>query len=87
MATPDGPRGQIRDIERHDAVRRRGSKAPGVRRGLNARGLRELRAINRPPHRYNMPSTLPLTQVGWMVVCVAILVLIVLATIAIRFIR
>ncbi len=84
MATPDGPRGQIRDIERHDAVRRRGSKAPGVRRGLNARGLR---AINRPPHRYNMPSTLPLTQVGWMVVCVAALILVVLATIAIRFIR
>lgn len=87
MATPEAPRSQIRDIERHDAVRRRGSKAPGVRRGLSSRGIRELRAGNRPPHRYTIPSAVPLTQVGWMVVCIAILVAVVLITVAVRFIR
>lgn len=87
MATPEGPRSQIRDIERHDVVRRRGSHAPGVKRGLSARGIRELRAMNRPPPRYHLPSSMPLTQMGLTVILVAILLLVILATLGLHFIR
>lgn len=87
MATPDGPRGQIRDIERHEVVRARGSAAPGVRRGLSTRGIRELRAMQRAPHRYNVPSSLPLTQTGVALVLAAILLLVLLATAALLLLR
>lgn len=87
MATPEAPRSQIRDIERHEAVRERGSKAPGVKRGLDARGIRELRQTNRPPHRYTTPSSMPLTQMGWMVIVVAFILLVVLAAVGLLFIR
>jgi hypothetical protein len=79
MATPEDPRNQIRDIERHEAVRSRGSKAPGVKRGLNARGIRELRQVNRPPHRYTVPSSMPLTQMGMTIILAAVLLVILTA--------
>jgi hypothetical protein len=87
MATPVGPRGQIRDIERHEVVRERGPAAPGVKRGLNTRGLRSLKEVNRPPHRFNAPSSPPLTQMGWAVVLAAILLLVLLAIVGVLFLR
>lgn len=87
MATPEAPRSQIRDIERHERVRARGPKARGVKRGLNSRGLRELREPHRPPQRYPVPSSLPLTQMGWMVVIIAFLLLVILAAIGLVILR
>jgi hypothetical protein len=87
MATPEAPRRQIRDIERHEEVRSRGPKAPGVRRGLNTRGIRALREVNRPPHRYQAPSSMPLTQIGWAVLLCAVMLLIILAVAAVLFLR
>ena len=87
MATPVGPRGQIRDIERHEVVRARGPAAPGVKRGLNARGLRSLKEANRPPHRFNTPSASPLTQMGWAVVLAAVMLLALLAIVGVFFLR
>ena len=87
MATPEDPRSQIRDIERHEAVRSRGSKAPGVKRGLNARGIRELRQVNRPPHRYTTPSSMPLTQMGMTIILIAVMLLVVLAAVGLLLIR
>ncbi len=87
MATPEAPRSQIRDIERHEVVRARGSKAPGVRRGLNARGIRDLRDTNRAPHRYTIPSSMPLTQTGWAVVLCALMILAVLAIFGVLILR
>ncbi|HEY8291992.1 MAG TPA: hypothetical protein VIG44_05870 [Thermomicrobiales bacterium] len=87
MATPVGPRGQIRDIEQHERVRERGPDAPGVKRGLNTRGLRSLKEANRPPHRFNAPSASPLTQMGWAVVLVAVMLLALLAIIGALFLR
>jgi len=87
MATPVGPRRQIRDIERHEVVRERGAAAPGVKRGLNARGLRSLKDVNRPPHRFNTPSTMPLTQTGWAIVLAAVMLLALLAIAAVLFLR
>jgi hypothetical protein len=86
MATPEDPRSQIRDIERHEAVRSRGSKAPGVKRGLNARGIRELRQVNRPPHRYTVPSSMPLTQMGMTIILAAVL-LVILAAVGLLLLR
>jgi hypothetical protein len=87
MATPEAPRSQIRDIERHEAVRSRGSKAPGVKRGLNARGIRELRQVNRPPHRYSVPSSMPLTQMGMTIILVVVLLLVLLAAVGLLLLR
>ncbi|MCA1724033.1 MAG: hypothetical protein LC748_07275 [Thermomicrobia bacterium] len=87
MATPVGPRGQIRDIERHEVVRERGAAAPGVKRGLNTRGLRSLKDANRPPHRFNTPSAMPLTQTGWAVVLAVVMLLALLAVIAALLVR
>jgi hypothetical protein len=87
MATPEGPRSQIRDIERHERVRARGAKAPGVKRGLDSRGLRELREPHRPPHRYSVPSSLPLTQMGWTVILAVFLVLMILVAIGLLILR
>lgn len=87
MATPVGPRGQIRDIERHEVVRERGAAAPGVKRGLDARGLRSLKETNRPPHRSNTPSTMPLTQMGWAIVLAVLMALALLAVIGVLFLR
>ncbi|MHB8645780.1 MAG: hypothetical protein ACYDAR_08345 [Thermomicrobiales bacterium] len=86
MATPVGPRGQIRDIERHEVVRERGPAAPGVKRGLNARGLRSLKEA-RPPHRFSTPSATPLTQMGWAVVLAVVLLLVLLALVGVLFLR
>ena len=71
MVTPSNPRSQIRDIERHERVRSRGAKARGVRRGLDARGLRGVRSVSPAPRRYPQPSTTPLTLLGWIVVVVS----------------
>ncbi len=87
MATPVGPRGQIRDIEQHERVRERGPAAPGVKRGLNTRGLRSFKEGNRPPHRFNAPSAMPLTQMGWLVVLTAVLLLVLLAVVSVLFLR
>jgi hypothetical protein len=87
MATPVGPRGQIRDIERHEVVRARGAGAPGVKRGLNARGLRSLKETHRPPHRFNPPSAMPLTQMGWAVVLVVVMLLALLAIVGVLVLR
>lgn len=87
MATPVGPRGQIRDIERHEVVRARGPAAPGVKRGLNTRGLHALKEMNRPPRQFNPPSTTPLTQTGWAVVLAAVMLLALLAVIGVLFLR
>jgi len=87
MATPVGPRGQIRDIERHEVVRERGADAPGVKRGLNTRGLRSLNEANRPPHRFNTPSAMPLTQTGWAVILAVVLLLVLLAIAGALFLR
>jgi hypothetical protein len=87
MATPMGPRGQIRDIERHEVVRERGAAAPGVRRGLDARGLRSLKETNRPPHRVNTPSAPPLTQMGWAVVLAVVLLLALVAVVGVFLLR
>ncbi len=87
MATPESPRSQIRDIERHEAVRERGSKAPGVERGLNARGIRELRQMNRPPHRYSIPSSMPLTQMGTAIILAAVLLLVIIAAVGLLLLR
>ncbi len=87
MATPVGPRGQIRDIEQHERVRERGADAPGVKRGLNTRGLRSLKEMNRPPHRFNTPSAMPLTQTGWAVVLAFVMLLALLAIIGVLFLR
>lgn len=87
MATPMGPRGQIRDIERHEVVRERGAAAPGVKRGLDARGLRSLKEPNRPHHRVNTPSAPPLTQMGWAVVLAAVMLLTLLAVVGVFLLR
>lgn len=87
MATPVGPRGQIRDIERHEVVRARGAGAPGVKRGLNARGLRSLKETNRPPHRASTPSAPPLTQMGLAVVLAAVMLLALLAIVGLFLLR
>lgn len=87
MATPVGPRGQIRDIEQHERVREQGPAAPGVKRGLNTHGLRSLKEANRPPHRFNAPSASPLTQIGWAVVLAAVLLLVLLVLFGILFLR
>lgn len=87
MATPESPRSQIRDIEQHERVRERGSKAPGVRRGLDSRGIRELRQVNRPPHRYTIPSSPPLTQMGWTVILIAVMLLVILAAVGLLLVR
>lgn len=81
MATPFHPRRQIREIEQHERVRARGPKARGVRRGLDARGLRGLRPVNEAPPRYTPPSTPPLTLLGWIVVVISLVL--VLASIAV----
>jgi hypothetical protein len=82
-----GPRSEIRDIERHEVVRARGPATPGLRRGLNARGLKQLREMNRPVQRYNTPSSVPLTQMGWAILLLAILLLVVVVTVALLVIR
>ena len=87
MATPVGPRRQIRDIERHEVVRERGASAPGVKRGLNARGLRSLKEANRAPRRFDTPSTMPLTQTGWTIVLAVVLLLALLAIVGVLFLR
>lgn len=87
MATPEAPRSQIRDIEQHERVRARGPKARGVRRGLDSRGLRDLREPHRPPQRYPVPSSLPLTQMGWMVVLIAVVLLVILAAVGLLILR
>jgi len=87
MATPEAPRSQIRDIEQHERVRARGPKARGVRRGLDSRGLRDLREPHRPPHRYSVPSSLPLTQMGWTVILVALMLIVILAAVGLLLLR
>ena len=67
-------------------MRSRGSKAPGVKRGLNARGIRELRQVNRPPHRYTVPSSMPLTQMGMTIILAAVL-LVILAAVGLLLLR
>lgn len=84
MATPFHPRRQIRDIEQHERVRARGPKARGVRRGLDARGLRGLRPVSDAPPRYTPPSTPPLTLLGWIVVVISFVL--VLASIAVAIV-
>jgi hypothetical protein len=83
MATPFHPRSQIREIEQHERVRSRGAKARGVRRGLDARGLRGLRQVNPAPPRYAPPGTSPLTHLGWIIVAFGCALVIVSVAIAI----
>lgn len=83
MATPFHPRSQIRDIDRRAHVRARGAKARGVRRGLSSRGIRELQPPQRAPRRHTQPASLPLTQMGALLLIGGVIVL--LALIAILF--
>jgi hypothetical protein len=84
MATPFDHRNQIRDIEQHERVRERGPKARGVRRGLDARGLRGMRPVNDAPPRFTPPSTPPLTLFGWIIVVISFVL--VLASIAVAIV-
>jgi hypothetical protein len=63
--------GAIDDRDRHATVRGREPATLPVRRGVEARAIRQLRGITRAPQRHRSPSTLPLTHLGWAVVGIA----------------